>query len=206
MARALRLKLADRDAVIDKLVYTVANPVQDDLVDRVHHGPGVNGLAALLAGRPLRATRPLHFFRADGPMPATVEMRLTIPPGLGPEAEVLAELRERVGMVEAEHAAERQRTGRRVCGRRAVLAQSWRSQPVSREPRRNSACGSRLPTSGHGSRRCCATAPSCGTTWFPGRGPSRRCRGLRRWTAVSSLSICSGIRERRSHVISFVLE
>ena len=40
-------------------------------------------------------------------------------------------------MVEAERAAERQRTGRRVCGRRAVLAQSWRGQPVSREPRRN---------------------------------------------------------------------
>ena len=34
-------------------------------------------------------------------------------------------------------AAERQRTGRRVCGRRAVLAQSWRGQPTSREPRRN---------------------------------------------------------------------
>jgi hypothetical protein len=70
-------------------------------------------------------------------MPDTVELRLTIPPGLGAEADVLAELRERVGMVEAERAKERQRTGRRVCGRRAVLAQSWRGQPVSREPRRN---------------------------------------------------------------------
>jgi REP element-mobilizing transposase RayT len=129
--------LADRDAVIDKLVYTAANPVQDHLVDRVHHWPGVNGLAALLAGRPLRATRPLHFFRADGPMPDAVELRLTIPPGLGPAADVLAELRERVGRVEAEHAAERQRTGRRVCGRRAVLAESWRDHPVSHEPRRN---------------------------------------------------------------------
>jgi hypothetical protein len=103
----------------------------------VHHWPGVNGLTPLLAGRPLRATRPLHFFRPDGPMPDTVELRLTIPPGLGPETDVLAELRERVAMVEAQGAAERQRTGRRVCGRRAVLAQSWRCQPVNREPRRN---------------------------------------------------------------------
>ena len=131
------VKLVDRDAVIDKLIYTAVNPVQDHLVDLVHHWSGVNGLAALLAGRPLRATRPLHFFRADGPMPNTVELRLTIPPGLGPEADVLAELRERVGMVEAERAAERERTGQRVCGRRAVLAQSWHGQPVSREPRRN---------------------------------------------------------------------
>jgi len=54
--------LVDRDAVMDKLVYTAANPVQDHLVDRVHHWPGVNGLTPLLAGRPLRATRPLHSF------------------------------------------------------------------------------------------------------------------------------------------------
>jgi REP element-mobilizing transposase RayT len=131
------VKLVGREAVMDKLVYTAANPVQDHLVDRVHHWPGVNSLASLLAGRPLRATRPLHFFRANGPMPHAVELRLTIPPELGPEAEVLAELRERVRIVEAERAAERQRTGGRVCGRRAVLAQSWRGQPVSREPRRN---------------------------------------------------------------------
>ncbi len=122
---------------MNKLVYTAANPVQDHLVDRVHHWPGVNGLGALLAGRPLRATRPLHFFRPDGPMPETVEMPLTIPPELGPAADVLTELRERVRAVEAEREAERQRTGGRVYGRRAVLAQSWRGQPTSREPRRN---------------------------------------------------------------------
>jgi hypothetical protein len=50
---------------------------------------------------------------------------------------VLAELRKHVGRVEAERAAARQRTGRRVCGRHAVFAQSWRGQPVNREPRRN---------------------------------------------------------------------
>ena len=63
-------------------------------------------------------------------------MRLTILPTLGPEAEVLAELRERVQAVEAEHEAERGRTGRRVLGRRAVLQQSWRGYPSSVEPRR----------------------------------------------------------------------
>ena len=60
-----------------------------------------------------------------------------IPPELGPAAAVLSELRARVRVVEAERAAERQRTGGRVCGRRAMLAQSWRGQPTSREPRRN---------------------------------------------------------------------
>jgi REP element-mobilizing transposase RayT len=131
------VRLVDHDAVMDKLVYTATNPVQDHLVDRVHHWPGVNGLAALLAGRSLQARRPRHFFRPDGPMPEEVELRLTIPAELGPEAEVLAELRDRVLAVEAEREAERQRTGRRVLGRRAVLQQSWRGYPSSVEPRRN---------------------------------------------------------------------
>ena len=71
-------------------------PIQDHLVDRVYHWPDVNGLGALLAGRPLRAPRPLHFFRPDGSMPEAAEMPLTIPPELGPAADVLTVLRERV--------------------------------------------------------------------------------------------------------------
>jgi hypothetical protein len=47
------------------------------------------------------------------------------------------DLRNRVRAVEVELEAERRRTGRRVMGRHAVLAQSWRDQPTSREPRRN---------------------------------------------------------------------
>jgi hypothetical protein len=134
------VKLVDREAVIDKLVYTVytaSNPVADHLVDRVHHWPGVNGLGALLAARPLRATRPLHFFRPDGSMPDTLELPLTLPAELGPTAPVLSELRDRVRAVELERAAQRARTGGRVLGRRAVLAQSWRDAPASLEPRRN---------------------------------------------------------------------
>jgi putative transposase len=131
------VKLVGRDAVIDKLVYTAANPVLDHLVERVHHWPGVNNFTALLVGRPLRATRPLHFFRSAGPMPDALQMPLTIPPELGPAAAVLCELRERVRAVELERAAERLRTGRRVLGRRAVLAQPWRDHPANCEPRRN---------------------------------------------------------------------
>src|SRR5215468_2497376 len=108
------VKLADREAVLDKLAYTAANPVLDHLVERAHQWPGVNGLSTLLNGRRLRATRPLHFFRPDGPMPDTLELALTIPSELGPAADVLAELRERVCAIETERMAERQRTGGRV--------------------------------------------------------------------------------------------
>src|SRR5262249_42458182 len=110
---------------------------QDQLVDVVNHWPGVNGLSALLTGQPLRATRPLHFFRSDGPMADALELPLTLPTELGPAAEMLVELRERVRAVKHERAAERARTGRGVLGRRAVLAQSWRDYPAGVEPRRN---------------------------------------------------------------------
>ena len=58
-------------------------------------------------------------------MPDAVEMRLTIPAELGPEADVLEELRQRVAVAVTAIAAERQRTGQRVYGRRAVLQQPW---------------------------------------------------------------------------------
>jgi REP-associated tyrosine transposase len=131
------VKLVDREAVLDKLAYTAANPVLDHLVERVHQWPGVNGLSALLNGRAIRARRPLHFFRPDGNMPDELEMSLTIPSELGHTAEVLLELRDRVRRLELERAAERKRMASRVLGRRAILAQSWRDQPGSREPRRN---------------------------------------------------------------------
>lgn len=131
------VRLVDREDVMDKLVYTATNPVKDGLVDRVHHWPGVNGLGALLTGRPLRAHRPLHFYRRNGMMPEAVELRLTIPAELGPEAEVLTELRQRVAVAEDEFATERSHAGKQIYGRRAVLRQSWSARPASFEPRRD---------------------------------------------------------------------
>jgi hypothetical protein len=51
-------------------------------------------------------------------MPEAVAMPRSIPHQLGSEAELLDELMQRVHAVEVEVAAERHRTGRRVCGRR----------------------------------------------------------------------------------------
>ena len=81
---AAQLKLVGREAVMDKLVYTATNPVQAHLVERAHQWPGVNGLSAALGRRPVRARRPWHFFRPEGPMPKDVEMRSRSHPSLGP--------------------------------------------------------------------------------------------------------------------------
>jgi putative transposase len=130
------LRLIDPADVLDKIVYAATNPVKDGLVERVHHWPGVNGLSALLNDRPLVARRPTHFFRANGKMPAEVVLELVIPPELGDPDEVRRTLRERVAAEEARLASERQREGRRVLGRRAILRQSWRACPTTDAPRR----------------------------------------------------------------------
>ena len=65
----------------------------------------LNGLAALLGGHPLRATRPLHFFRPGGPMPEAVTLNFAFPRELGDVGQLRAELRERVAAVELAVAA-----------------------------------------------------------------------------------------------------
>lgn len=131
------LELVTREDLLDRLVYTATNPVKDGLVEKVHHWPGPKFVDALLNGKTLRARRPKHFFREDGPMPAEIELVLKLPDHFEGKEEFLAELRRRISEVEEACARERQMTGRRVVGRRGVLRQSWRESPTSREPRRN---------------------------------------------------------------------
>jgi hypothetical protein len=131
------VRLEDRDALIERLVYIATNPVKDALVARIDDWPGASGFRALLAGEPLRAKRPKHFFAEDGTMPEEIELYLTIPPELGDRDEILHEVQARVAAYESEQARLRAESGRRVLGRYAVLRQSWRESPTSRAPRRN---------------------------------------------------------------------
>jgi putative transposase len=130
------VELVERADVMKKLVYAATNPVKDGLVERVHHWPGVNGLTALLNQEPMHAKRPKTFFSPTGKMPESVTLNLVIPPELGDADEIRRELRVAVERVEEKSAARRRRTGARVLGRRAILAQSWRDSPQNREKRR----------------------------------------------------------------------
>jgi len=130
------VELIEPEDVLAKLLYVATNPVKDDLVERVHHWPGINGYRALITGETLRATRPRHFFRPDGPLPDVVETRLCLPDELGDADAVLLRLQELVTDFEQQAKAQRARAGRSVLGRRAVLRQSWRSAPTTFEPRR----------------------------------------------------------------------
>jgi hypothetical protein len=123
--------------LLNQLVYIATNPVKDGLVDRVDHWPGPRFVQALLSRRPIKATRPRHFFRADGPMPEELELQLGLPEDFPEKGAFLAELERRIAETEEQCARERMESGRRVMGRRCILRQSWRDTPTSREPRRN---------------------------------------------------------------------
>ena len=130
-------RLLDRDAVLAKLIYVASNPVKDNLVERATQWPGTNGYRNLLAGRPLHARRPRHFFDPHGSMPAEVTLPLVIPDALGSADALIAELQAGVTAVEHAMRAHRASTGARIVGRKRVLEQPWHASPTSLEPRRN---------------------------------------------------------------------
>jgi len=133
------VRLVDRDDILAKMIYALANPVKDQLVERAHHWPGASALRAVLADEPVTATLPRCFFLEEGPMPKVVSLRFARPPGFEELThEEFAELvADRIATVERDAAEERRTTGRRILGRSAILRQSWRDRPQSHEPRRN---------------------------------------------------------------------
>ena len=130
------VRLETPSDMIDKLVYVATNPIEAGLVARFDEWPGATGYRALMTGHPMRATRPRHFFSDEGTMPEEVTLHCTIPPERSDRDQVLAQVRAGVAAVEEREARKRAETGRSVLGRFAVLRQSWRDSPTSREPRR----------------------------------------------------------------------
>ena len=131
------VRLVEVSDVLDKTVYTLANPVAADLVDRLVHWPGASSLGRI-GRRPVSVHRPRIFFRDGGEMPATVEIRLASPtwwPG-GDDAwnaALLAAVERR----EEKLRAERQSAGRTILGRKSVLRASPLARPSGVPRRRN---------------------------------------------------------------------
>jgi REP element-mobilizing transposase RayT len=131
--------LEDEAAQLDKVVYTLTNPV--GLVDSAADWPGATALPAVLSGTTVVAKRPEHFFRTQddgGGMPATVELCFLPPPSLSalPRRDYSSLIKEHVDRVEAEAAVARRGARTAVLGKRRILAQRWNDKPSDAEPRR----------------------------------------------------------------------
>jgi hypothetical protein len=132
------VELVSSEDIVEKMAYTLGNPVKDHLVQCAHQWPGASSLGAQVHGHRISAHRPRHLFRPDGPMPPAVELKLVTPVELESLAreELLAVLRERLTSIEQQALGARARGEAQLLGRRGVLDQNWSDRPRRPEPRR----------------------------------------------------------------------
>jgi len=166
------VRLESPEDILDKMVYTLVNPVRAGLVARSRHWPGSSSRLKGLQ-KPLAVARPTHFFRSKGPMPPQVEMSLARPPGFEGETDEEFEQRllQRIEAREQEIREEAQREHRTFLGSRAALRIRPTDAPKTREPRRN--CNPRVASRDRELRK----AALAGLREF--RSEYRRCWG--RW-------------------------
>ncbi len=123
--------LVDREDVLDKIAYTISNPVSSWLVSNSSRWPGLVSLPMTLAGHVLRAIRPGFFSHASGPCPQQVDLQLTKPPLFDDlsDEQFRALVVERVNTREAALRKQRRREGKGFLGRKRLKAQKWHDTP-----------------------------------------------------------------------------
>jgi REP element-mobilizing transposase RayT len=128
--------LQTADDVLDKLAYVLANPVVAGLVRRGSEWPGLWSAPACIGAGARLVKRPDHFFRKDGPAPATAWLELTCPTGFDSAEALRLRLAEELARREDQAARDLAEDGRPFMGARKVLAQRPFARPVSGEPHR----------------------------------------------------------------------
>jgi REP element-mobilizing transposase RayT len=132
------VRLEDDDDVLDKIAYTLANPVAAGLVEHGSQWPGLRTAARDVAGMSVQVARPPVFFRDDGPMPESVTLEL-FRPAIHQDRND-RELGQLVATVvaqrEAQARADVAAAGRTFLGVRAIRAQRPSDRPRTAEPRR----------------------------------------------------------------------
>ena len=128
------IALKEKEDVLDKIVYTLANPVQARLVA---HGSKWPGVWLYKKSHTQVVERPEVYFREDGDMPARVRLTIQPPPQFehlsDEEYEQLVE--SKLAEREREIHKEMEAKGHSFLGIRGVMAQRHQSSPLSREKR-----------------------------------------------------------------------
>jgi REP element-mobilizing transposase RayT len=131
------VELATDQDIVDKVAYALANPVAAGLVPNGRDWPGIWTDPELIGRGGITCERPEGFFRENGPMPATAELKLTAPPGFASSDEfrdrVIMAARATEDAARAVRAADR----RGFLGAKRVLAQDPAASPKTTEARRN---------------------------------------------------------------------
>lgn len=126
------VRLVSPEDAMGKLVYTITNPVKDQLVEKAHHWPGAVSYHACLNGKVLTATKPKCFFRAGGQLKEHVQLECVPLPGYESDVEdYRRRLAQEIEAVEIAAAEQRRQDGSRVIGRKAILSQSHTDRPTT---------------------------------------------------------------------------
>jgi putative transposase len=136
--------LPEHGDILDKVVYTLTNPVKAGLVSEHHLWPGaISTVAQITKGR-ITTKRPTKFFsRTDDPAQVTRELILTQPPGpvVMSQEDYGRYLARRVAETEADIAADRAAKGQKWLGRKQCLkidpfdAPTKKWTPFTRNPK-----------------------------------------------------------------------
>ena len=132
------VRLEDREAVMEKMVYTLTNPVAARLVAHGYQWPGLRSAPGWI-GKTKIAQRPRVFFRPGGKSPASSALIVSRPPSFAhlSDQAYSALLQQAVEKKEEELRQQAKAKGDTFLGRKAVLAQSPYSMPRTHEPRRH---------------------------------------------------------------------
>lgn len=130
------VRLANAGAVLEKIVYVLANPVAAGLVRRGREWPGLWSDPGRIGGRPVVFERPKGFFREVGPMPATAELQLEPPQGFEDVTSLAGALVPALTEEEDRLADAAARGGRSFLGATRVLLQRPEARPATGEPHR----------------------------------------------------------------------
>ncbi|MCB9730923.1 MAG: hypothetical protein H6744_19745 [Deltaproteobacteria bacterium] len=131
------VELVDRDAVWEKLVYTLGNPVSSRLVASSRAWPGFQTRPSDICESGRVVARPMAYFSENGAEPDTVTLNLTLPPALEhlSHAEYAKRLTDRLEAHESNLRDAMRQTDSPYLGCEGVLAQdpfaSPRRQPES---------------------------------------------------------------------------
>ncbi len=129
--------LASAEDIVDKAAYVLANPVAAGLVRRGCEWPGVWSDPLEIGTAGVDVVRPDVFFRANGPMPKSVQLEISVPPGFDSAADFRERLCSTLATREQEAALTLAAQKRGFLGQKRVIAQDPRGRPPRDEPRRN---------------------------------------------------------------------
>jgi REP element-mobilizing transposase RayT len=130
------VRLETTDAIIEKMVYVLVNPVAAGLVRRGRDWPGLWSDPRLMGAGPVPVARPPEFFRSGGRMPAEAQLELAPPPGFEHDDAFADTLLRQLKVAEDREASRFSTEGRSFLGVARVLCQKPTARPAPGEPRR----------------------------------------------------------------------